>query len=718
MMFSQIKDLVLIKPFTKIRYNILFRESLLVFFFVGIPFVLSLFWSRQIFLSLAFFFFCLIITLLLCNLPICQKGWVRNCFFIGIFMWGCFCYIKLDELDKCPNTSYSFLRNSNTTLSAFFPSRGTYEEFYTDSEINAINQDKTKVAWSYFCFHSATYIFVGYLIMSIWGYKSINRLWFFLTRDSEKNVFWCVTPEANMLKLAKDILENSDESSQPVFSVDEVEYVDQKLIFQDMNYQKFCLKLRKPNQIHKYCLSAARHFFLSENTDWNIDMAQALLNARSTIKTPTKIYIRINNDARKIYYTRWAEQYNKSVVEIIFIDDCALIIDKFIQQHHILQSFTECIDPNTLTVNKDNGFRYLVIGFGGLGQEVLKHLICDTQFLDSNNELVPLQIDIVENNIEKITLFQKQYSELLERFDKIHFIMHEDNKTPISVGTMEFYSFFEDNYTKYDRIVVALGETMLSIETIAQMEDIIRKQTDLFTGDPSVELKKWKEKIFLISPNISGYVFQNKDNVFSVFGADNEIYNYSDIVNEKIFYLAKLINYRYNTGTVISFDNLRGRKDDLNKEWRNADFYCRQSSYATALGLDNVRLLVENYSNRELYVGENSMFLPEKYTSWINSVEASALRDTLGKMEHSRWWAFMLCCGYVSWKKPIKREGVTEKANMTVKYGRHATMIEWEKMPQMDIIFPDVETFKDKDLRIIEALPYFYNIMEESKNRI
>ena len=108
----------------------------------------------------------------------------------------------------------------------------------------------------------------------------------------------------------------------------------------------------------------------------------------------------------------------------------------------------------------------------------------------------------------------------------------------------------------------------------------------------------------MISPEICGSVLQSKaeDRLFTVIGADNEIYNYSNIVNEEMFFLAKLINYRYAIGNSDSKDNsttlpvtLQNLNEaKLEQEWRKTDFYSRQSSYASAVGLGNIRLLLKN----------------------------------------------------------------------------------------------------------------------------
>lgn len=662
------------------------------------PWILCIEVFLIILLSLDFFFLCLVVTIWLCHCQITQRGWFRNVFFIVILLLGVVSYVGIAQVtagasEKQINPVGKILspvHHSCTAVAAFFPSRGSYE-----IEADGTMNNKFNLPWyilsAYYAFHASIYIFASYFVLSLWGYRSINRLRFGLTLDKEKNVFWCIKPELKMLNLAKDILKTAkaaNEIYQPVFSVDETKFDEHKPIFQEMNFQKFCLKMRKPDQIHESCLLSARHFFLTEDADWNICMADQLLKKISKLKRKTQLYIRINNDARTIYYTRWANQYKNTTIEIIFIDECALIVDKFTKDYHILKAFPECIDKNA-AVCKENGFKFLIIGFGGLGKEVLKHLICDTQFLDSQGKRVDVGIDIVEKDATQIALFRKQFDDLLTRFNGIQFITTSKN-IPIAAGTEEFYSFFEQNHKKYDRIVVALGDTAVSVETIAQIEDIVRKNIDLSSSDPQGELRAWKNKIFLISPELCDSMFpeeeNNKhDNLFTVIGAGNKIFNYSDIINEDMFKLAQVINCRYDTDTIEEVDMTKAVE-----KWEGADFYSRQSSYAAGLGLENVRLL--------LRVKDDCT--KEEYKKLLDD---DKLKQRLGKIEHNRWWAYMLGSGYSPWTNPVQRlKEDLKKANQSTKFLRHATMVEWEYLPEMDNAFRNVITIsiqqKKRDL--------------------
>ena len=741
----------------------LFLSGILVFFVIG-AFLLCTGFAivSQFFWATAVFLLCVGFVCVLCKWGWAQRGISKNIIFLIIFCFGVISYIKLANSNANQNppahpeckqvvieksgvyvsfceheissqkqsgkiqeakkgdffqTLFTSAHHGYTSLAAFFPSRGGYEINH-DGSFDKNHLDKTALLL-YISFHAFVYIFASYFLISLWGYRTINRLRFWLTRDEEKNVFWCITPEPKMLHLAKDIISASDgiNSSQIVFSVDEQAIDDPKKYFQEMNFQKFSLKLRKPGQIHEKCLRAAKHFFLSEDYDWNIDMAQALLNKRENINTPTKIYIKISNDARKKYYLRWADQYsNKNNVEVIFIDECALIAGKFIQSHHLLKDMKSKINHAGAVVDKEDGFNILLIGFGGLGREILCQLVCDSRFLSPDGTILNFHADIIDSDSNKLSLFRKQFASMCDNTElRLKFDFHK-----LCAGSGEFYEFLEKNLLSrgknYDRIIIALGNAALNIETAAEIEDIIRKNINLPGYNPAAELLKWKEKIFLISPEINS-AFLNKiqmdtqqnasHNLFTLIGADNEIYNFADIINEKMFIIAKLLNYRYNKAKKdIDWQkiNTPAVRKEIEGYWCKANMYNRQSSYAAALGLENIRLLLDCRN-----------WTAEEFRS--KAKKAIAVKERLCEIEHLRWWAFMLGQGYITWQNPSQ----LKKAKQVDLYMRHATMIPYDKLPEMDKIFPEEaakKKFQQKDWEIIKSLPYLFKAAESNGSDI
>lgn len=777
--------------------------------------------SQQIFLTIGqivfSFFILLLYGVLVCFL--CSRnirGIYRNIFFIVLFCVGVWCYIEVAKVETViPEKSppviitsaeprsmsasekiqkylkesvqyiFSATHHSHMSLAAFFPSRGSYE-INADGTINNKMFIPLSTLLLYFVFHAAVYIFASYFIVSLWGYRTTNRLLFWLTRDVEKNVFWCMIPESKMLKLAKDIHKKQLEFSQPVFSVDESEVADPQALFQEMNYQGFCLKLRKPEQIHSNCLKGARHFFLTEDPDWNINMARAFLSKRKKygIETFAQLYIKISDESRELFFNRWADENNiPGKIEIIVIDEAEMIAEKFVSAYPMLQTLEPTAVNTAAGTIPESEFKVLIIGFGRIGRALLKHTICDSQFIrnldpetfsdniprkegiitsnsfSAQRERVPFSADIIDCDIERWTIFKHTHKSACQRFNL--------NFMQMKVLSEAFFDLKWENLKNYNRVIVALGESELNIEVAAAIENIIRKKIALPSsklpegdGDPEKQLKDMKKRCFLISPEIyncpegeehSENLFNCSENLFSLFGANYEIFSCENIIEEKLSVMAKLIalsygiNYHETLDEEAEKSRLRHsalreanglpvipwnysfkefslhlppeQKKEIMKSWYtsynassdklNAEsMYGRKSSRASASNLKNILTL--------LGMDENEITL-EKYSSLIADEN---LKNLLGRTEHLRWMAYIMLEGHELWSFPA-RTPQCSMPNQSKKYQRHATLVEYEDLPAMDKIFPgkDKKTFQQKDLEIIENLPLIYreyNIMKDS----
>ena len=776
--------------------------------------------SKPLFLIFAQIFFSFS-TLLLCIGVVCFlcsrnfRVIYNNIFFLGIFCIGVWCYILLanntavsadrqsntcshheeQKFSSLPATASSPTTNNknsdkilqflftathhtHTALAAFFPSRGNYE-IEADGKFNQKPLTSFTTLCLYFLFHALVYIFASYFLISHWGYRTINRLRFWLTRDKEKNVFWCITPTPKMLQLAKDIHKKHQEFSQAVFSVEESMVSDPKALFQEMNFQGCCLKLRKPEQIHSNCLNAARNFFLTEDSDWNINMARALLARRKEYCADnfTQLYIKISDDSRELFFNRWADENNiPGKIEIIVIDEAEMIAEKFIAENPMLATLEpEEINTETATI-PDSEFKVLIIGFGRIGRALLKHIICDSQFIKnpdpasyatnipqkagitqqepyhSQRERVPFSADIIDCNSESWSVFKHTHGAACKRFNL--------NFVPMKVLSEEFFNLKWENLKNYNRIIVALGEAELNMEVTAVIENIIRKKIILPSsaiqqdaGDPQMQLENIKKRCFLVSPEIRSWhpdekfsdkLFNSSENVFTQVGANYEIYCCENIIEEKLSFMAKLIALCY----IINFHKIseqekkqiarqehsaqrkecglpvipweysfkefcllpNTQKQEIIKSWYTSyddnskklsaeSMYSRKSSRASAANLKNILCLLG-------LDGSNGSF--DEYNAKIAD---KALKNNLGRTEHLRWIAYMLLESYDIWDAPIKKaEYRLTSAQQCARYNRHATLVEWETLPDIDRIFTGKEnkTFQEKDMEIIENLPLIY----------
>ena len=282
--------------------------------------------------------------------PLMDKIFWKALIFCGILFMGVSAYqqiysdpsvikIKWDDrnmqyeytsvpTDKPANDFFSKCTESmavvNSAIGSFFPSRGEYDNDSTDRN-----------ELLYFLFHLLCYIFFGYFAMALFGQRIINRIRFSLVPEYNKYFIWCNDKIGDHeLALAKSINQQSD-NELVCFSVSEDNYMDNaKELFRDMNFRLFGVKLRKREQIHRNALSIPEHFFITDDTAWNLNMAEHFLRERSKFNEddlqlpPVSLYILTDphwQEACEIM-KRDFEQ-NNMTDKIIFFDRKTLIIN-------------------------------------------------------------------------------------------------------------------------------------------------------------------------------------------------------------------------------------------------------------------------------------------------------------------------------------------------------------------------------------------------------
>lgn len=597
---------------------------------------------------------------------------------------------------------YNFLKSilvGNTTAAAFFPSRGGYDVDCNGISLSSSSEAKklsNNTLFWYALFHVGVYVFFGYFALTLWGGRLRNRLNFWVSLDKNRNIFWCDLLEKKMLILAKDIYEK-DHDSQIVFSMSEHSAGEKTAeYFQNMNFHGYSLKIRKEDQIHYGCLRAAKQFFISDDADWNIRMAKHFLEIRerANIDSLVKLYIKIDNDARKIYFENWADSIiknnekdgkEKNEIEVYFLDDCLLTARKFVQDYPMLDSIpADKKDTKNACVNAP--VNVLIIGFGGYGRALLEQMICDAQYIDSEGNRQQFSVDIIEGNRQKWEYYKIYYKEVCERFN---FKFHEEIE---DIRSNVFYEFLQENLNPdtYNRIVVALGNDNLNLECAAIMESVIRKKVDLLQEDPLSILQTFKKKIHVVLENSP--IFSNNkknedciDGLFTVIGQYEEIFTKDIITDEVMDKRGQWVNWLYEAMYKSDFDiNKIPSSQNVTVSWNNVSMFNRASSRASAAGLRNIMLLVGGTFNHNWF-------------EFLSRDENKKLLDNLAKIEHLRWMAFELLSGYSLWSNPQKNEQL-KSANQTKNFYRHAALVETKDLHLIDNIF----CAKDETGKIIE----------------
>lgn len=273
----------------------------------------------------------------------------------------------------------------------------------------------------------------------------------------------------------------------------------------------------------------------------------------------------------------------------------------------------------------------------------------------------------------------------------------------------------------YDRIIVCLKGDDKTLGIARKIVEFSRRHgVDIGSGvvfarvkDPSRNrYLRYEEKIYSIFSD-------KKDNDAGImlFGDLDKIYSFERIDVETIDEMAKWLNLRYNTS-----NNGQEFKRDLEAEakqesveakresvWENASFFSQLSSRAAAEGQRNLLLLRgldyrANVKSKVRSVSPKEVDAPLTDDSF--NKEHSVLK-TLSINEHLRWNAFHLMMGFRPWtvigREDVARGDIPEqmpkknRANQLATIGKHADIIEFEKLPEVDMVMRAWKEGKTKE---------------------
>lgn len=598
----------------------------------------------------------------------------RIVLFIVIFVIGALANFFCVPFDPDPHMTGSqtlarVLLSYCAAVAEFFPSRGSYETPAGD------------YAWMKVLFYYLSCVFSISIVIAIWGGKISNRWRLFLLRflRTKRFVFWCDVPSRKEFMMANDIYASSYDD-YCIFCVEEAHVGNVSELQSNLNYHGHLLCLRKPMQFQKVCLGATRHFFLTDDYNWNIRMANQLWEKyRSIPHKKLDFYVRISDDVRKTWAEHWAEGIQKKAdIDIHLINEATLLARILTNRYPLLKAPKIRIDTKT---GKAGGrFRILLLGFGEVGKAILRETICDGQFLrrDSGGR-VPFSVDVVDRDKAAFDLYEAYFEDAMKEYD-VRFIQQD-------VCSSDFYRRIEPELSSYNRIIIAFGDDSLNLETasriktIAKWKDIVFGQSSKANAGMMIRISDSTTAKVLRDPTQNSQI----EDVF--FGVLDECYCRDVIIDEKLDRRAKRINKNH---VAQKHPDIEPNED---AEWKRISMFEREKFRSCASGVNNLLLLA----------GMNeATFVPEK---WNDLISDEKMLNALAETEHMRWCAFLLMHGIKKW--PLSEVGDGDrKPNDITKHMRHAALTDFRNLPEVDRRFGrDPDTLQHNNRRFIQSVP-------------
>ena len=270
-----------------------------------------------------------------------------------------------------------------------------------------------------------------------------------------------------------------------------------------------------------------------------------------------------------------------------------------------------------------------------------------------------------------------------------------------TANSVLFYQWlaFDRNILRFNRIIVALGNDELNINTALQMH---RFRLGFLTAAEANNPSLMPEPIFAHVRDKESYrYYKDKKAPIATFGSMTNIYKVDVIINEEMDTIAKLVNYVYNRydRQQLTDEELKeaAANGEMEECWNRCTLFDQDSSRAVAANIQNVI---------DIAGGDDSL---------AGKISDPAYIDRLGEMEHRRWNAFHFMRGITGWPfhevSPVIIDG-KEKKNGKLIFGtgkiiaKHICLVPYDKLDEASGVINEMcgkkaEDYKATDRRII-----------------
>lgn len=405
---------------------------------------------------------------------------------------------------------------------------------------------------------------------------------------------------------------------------------DDSAIQADSAFLKAIGACRKNRAIHVYALET-----LAAD---NVHYAQRLLKTmkeNAIVPDQTSLVIRARENTGTSSLQALGDQYGYGTVTVVQ--------EASLAARTLIRHFPPCdymnFDGNGQAADD---FEALVIGFGQMGQSVLRHLVMNGQFEGSC-----FRAAVFAPNCKAVMgHFTKSCPGVLQNYDiSIH---------AFDARSEQFYEYLAERGEKLKYITVCTGNEMMNLEIAENLMDYLQ--------NAGLDIP-----IFLCSQRGVRH-FNTPEQEGKYFG----LYRPEVLSMQELDALAMLVNSHYQADPQKSPE----------EHWRCCDYFSRMSCRATA---DFVPAMLRAAGLTENRVLKDGWCLTEEQ------------KENMSRTEHLRWCAFHYCMGFLPMTQEEYRAREerylqqTTSGEKPLRIGKnmeertHACLISWEELDALSL---------------------------------
>lgn len=510
-------------------------------------------------------------------------------------------------------------------------------------------------------------------VISAIGTQAIKRFRLWLGRNGNLNLIYGINE--NTLKFGKELVTNKNGavvfvSRQPNSSAVAAPMDSACILQSDASAisadNKFLRRLGFGKGKRKLTLYA-----LDEDSNQNIQYATSLLNTlRGLDISPerTSLVLIGQEEIAVSRLQQTSEKYGYGFVTAINEPQMVARL--------LATKYPPC---NVVPFNADGkaskNFEALLIGFGKVGQMIMKTIIMNGQFEGSN-----FRLDVFARNINSIDgNFNSQFGNLSEEYN-VHFY---DN----DARSRGMYTYLDQHADTLRYIVIATGDEKSNNEIAEEMSSFLNSR-----GRRIPIYKCGRQSVATYNSN-------------GTIESEQCIYSTDVLCSNELDEKAMIFNHRYQSET---------DKTAL-QTWMECDYFSRQSCRAAADFIPAVLRAVGKSAEQVIH------------GDWALS---KMQIENLSRTEHLRWCAFHYCMGFTamddnefSERAELYSRQKEQDGSSTIRIGKnmlnrtHACLIPWEKLDDLSakesaITGKNID-YKAMDTDNVMAVPQLLRISKE-----
>lgn len=618
-----------------------------------------------------------------------KSGGAQALALLGLVAAGCLLYEALEYKGVVELRGERWVRPAQVIDQVF----GVLDKPKDDEALRAL---PGWLADLYFLFHAVLWFFGGFVVVGAVSRPLVNAMLLRFMRTPDC-VFWGVSPEALALAKSLSRKRKGKRSLSCVFAVEEVSAEPER----ELQRGGFLWVVEGRREPSVAVRRARRHFFLTEDGSANVAGAERLAKvARGEPET----WVRIDDEADDSWLHQWAdgEDIRKSL-EVHIVRETSLAADILLGMHPMLKApgirceagraveKTEG-DKDAEGIGRPAVFRLLLVGFGWQGRMLLNRTISDAQAPGTS-----FGADIIDLNAAAMESYRRRNPDAVREY---HLEFHALDATG-----GEFYGWLDrllEDWPAFTRMVVATGNDALNLDVATHIDLRLRERGDV----------KWAreapQRLFVRvrHPEKFAGLGKKEKRPFTAFGALEEIYAREALLDSEEDRIARVMNARW-----AAKGKRKPTVGEVRQSWREASFFNRESSRASAMGVWNLWRLsgcAEKEAQEEAARRQERESLkkagekapcekpetPEerqerREKEWDAALAADpGLALRLADAEHLRWMAFHYVRGVRRWdvkaQPDLWKTAGKVKANLREAANRHAALVPSAELPLLE----------------------------------